>query len=106
MTSLNDQARDILRRNDRGGYTVPTDGLYPYQWNWDSVFAAWGFATFDLPRAWLELETLMAAQWSDGMVPHIIFHQSDPGYYPDPMFGRPIKPRLRREYHSHLSPRS
>jgi hypothetical protein len=84
MTSLNDQARDILRKNDRGGYTVPTDGLYPYQWNWDSVFAAWGFATFDLPRAWLELETLLAAQWSDGMVPHIIFHQSDPGYYPGP----------------------
>ena len=57
MTSLDAQARDILRRNDRGGYTVPTAGLYPYQWNWDSVFAAWGFATFDLPRAWQEIET-------------------------------------------------
>lgn len=84
MTSLNEQARAILRKNDRGGYTIPTDGLYPYQWNWDSVFAAWGFATFDLPRAWQEIETLMAAQWSDGMVPHIIFHKSDPGYFPGP----------------------
>lgn len=85
MTStLDDQARDILRRNDRGGYTVPTDGLYPYQWNWDSAFAAWGFATFDLARAWQELETLMASQWDDGMVPHIIFHRSDPGYFPGP----------------------
>jgi len=84
MTTLDNQARAILKQNDRGGYTVPTDGLYPYQWNWDSVFAAWGFATFDLPRAWLELETLMAAQWSDGMVPHIVFHKSDPGYFPGP----------------------
>lgn len=84
MTTLDNQARDILRRNDRDGYTVPTDGLYPYQWNWDSVFAAWGFATFDLPRAWTELETLMGAQWKDGMVPHIIFHKSDPGYFPGP----------------------
>lgn len=84
MTSLDSKARDILRKNDRGGYTVPTDGLYPYQWNWDSAFAAWGFATFDLPRAWQELETLMASQWDDGMVPHIIFHKSDPGYFPGP----------------------
>ncbi|NNE89562.1 MAG: hypothetical protein HKN27_15945 [Silicimonas sp.] len=84
MTSLDNEARDILRKNDRGGYTIPTNGLYPYQWNWDSVFAAWGFSTFDPARAWQELETLMAAQWEDGMVPHIIFHQSDPGYYPGP----------------------
>lgn len=84
MKNLDQKARAILKQNDRGGYTIPTDGLYPYQWNWDSAFAAWGFATFDLPRAWTELETLMSAQWSDGMVPHIIFHKSDPGYFPGP----------------------
>jgi hypothetical protein len=84
MTTLDDQARAILRKNDRGGYTVPTDGLYPFQWNWDSAFAAWGFSTFDVPRAWDELETLMAAQWEDGMVPHIVFHRPDPGYFPGP----------------------
>ena len=84
MTDLNAQARAILRGNDKGGYTLPTKGLYPYQWNWDSAFAAWGFATFDLPRAWDELDTLMASQWGSGMVPHIIFHQPDPGYFPGP----------------------
>ncbi|MEO9825819.1 MAG: hypothetical protein ABJF50_15500 [Paracoccaceae bacterium] len=84
MTSLDNEARDILRKNDRGGYTIPTNGLYPYQWNWDSVFAAWGFSTFDPDRAWQEMHTLMASQWDDGMVPHIIFHQSDPGYFPGP----------------------
>ena len=64
MTMHDDTARAILRGNDRGGYTVPTDGLYPYQWNWDSAFAAWGFASYDLDRAWTELDTLFSAQWA------------------------------------------
>ena len=81
---LDEQARQILRKNDRGGYTLPTHGLYPYQWNWDSAFAAWGFATFDPDRGWTELETLLSGQWDDGMVPHILFHQIDPGYFPGP----------------------
>jgi mannosylglycerate hydrolase len=81
---LDEAAREILRGNDRGGYTVPTDGLYPYQWNWDSAFTAWGLAEFDLPRAWVELETLMSGRWPDGMVPHILFHQPDPSYFPGP----------------------
>ncbi|MCH2078101.1 MAG: hypothetical protein MK180_14690 [Rhodobacteraceae bacterium] len=82
--SMDEQARAILRGNDRGGYTVPTAGLYPYQWNWDSAFAAWGFATFDLPRAWAEMDTLFTGQWDNGMVPHILFHKADPGYFPGP----------------------
>ena len=74
----------ILKTNDRGGYTVPTAGLYPYQWNWDSAFVALGFAEFDRDRAWQEIETLVHAQWPDGMIPHIIFHKEDPGYFPGP----------------------
>lgn len=81
---LDRQARDILRRNDRGGYTVPTHGLYPFQWNWDSAFVALGFAEFDRDRAWQEIETLVSAQWDDGMIPHIVFHQRDEGYFPGP----------------------
>lgn len=84
MTDLDSQARQILRGNDKGTYTLPTHGLYPYQWNWDSAFAAWGFATFDNARAWDELDTLMASQWDSGMVPHIIFHQPDSSYFPGP----------------------
>ncbi|MEM9603126.1 MAG: hypothetical protein AAGA11_09705 [Pseudomonadota bacterium] len=82
--SLDDKARTILQQNDKGGYTVPTHGLYPYQWNWDSAFAAMGFAQFDIDRAWVELETLFSGQWDDGMVPHILFHQIDDGYFPGP----------------------
>ncbi|MBC2650325.1 hypothetical protein H7F50_00845 [Novosphingobium flavum] len=82
--TLDDLARDILRRNDRGGYTVPTGGLYPFQWNWDSAFVALGFAEFDRNRAWQEIESLVSAQWEDGMIPHIVFHQHDAGYFPGP----------------------
>lgn len=81
---LTAQAKAILKANDRGGYTVPTAGLYPYQWNWDSAFVALGFAEFDRDRAWREIETLVSGQWPDGMIPHIIFHKEDPGYFPGP----------------------
>jgi hypothetical protein len=81
---LDERARAILVGNDRGGYTIPTAGLYPYQWNWDSALAAWGFSTFDIDRAWTELETLMEGQWDSGMVPHILFRAHDPSYFPGP----------------------
>jgi glycogen debranching enzyme len=88
MTSSLDQRRQeamaILRDNDRGGYTVPTARLYPFQWNWDSAFCAMGFATFDEPRAWDELDSLFLGQWPDGLVPHIIFHQPADTYFPGP----------------------
>jgi len=84
LEALDQRAIEILRANDKGGYTIPTAGLYPYQWNWDSAFAAFGFGTFDLPRAWAEVETLFKGQWDNGMVPHILFHQVDEGYFPGP----------------------
>ncbi len=79
-----DRAEATMRKNDRGHYTVPTHGLYPFQWNWDSALSALGFSRFDEDRAWTEVETLFAHQWDDGMVPHIIFHQHDDGYFPGP----------------------
>ena len=81
---LDEQARAILKGNDQGSYTIPTKGLYPFQWNWDSALVALGFSTFDLDRAWTEIETLMSAQWDTGMVPHIIFWKDDEGYFPGP----------------------
>ena len=90
--TLDNTARAIIQSNDRGGYTVPTEGLYPYQWNWDSAFAAMGFAEFDIDRAWTELDTLFSGQWSSGMVPHILFHQEDSGYFPGPDVWKGIGP--------------
>ena len=40
-TELRKLAAEILNENDREGrYTVPTKGLYPFQWNWDSCLTA------------------------------------------------------------------
>ncbi|HZH28003.1 MAG TPA: hypothetical protein VEY95_12555 [Azospirillaceae bacterium] len=77
-------ARQVMAENDRGGYTVPTAGLYPFQWNWDSAFVAMGFATFDVDRAYRELERLAEGQWDDGMIPHIVFHEPSDTYFPGP----------------------
>ncbi len=84
MMDLDSAARDILAGNDRGGYTVPNGRVYPFQWNWDSAFVALGFDRFDRDRAWTEIETLFSAQWADGFLPHIVFWQDDPGYFPGP----------------------
>ncbi len=81
---LDTQAIEILQKNDRGGYTVPTARLYPYQWNWDSAFVALGFGTFDRARAWTELAYLLEGQWDNGMVPSILFRHDDPDYFPGP----------------------
>ncbi len=78
------EAKRILVANDRGGYTVPTDRLYPFQWNWDSAFVAMGFALYDTDRAYRELERLVEGQWADGMIPHIVFHQPSDTYFPGP----------------------
>lgn len=88
-----DTAHHILRLNDKGRYTVPTHGLYPFQWNWDSCLTALGQQSVDDDRAWVEVETLMQHQWPDGMVPHIVFHEPDDGYFPGPSVwqtGRPV----------------
>ena len=82
--ALFDEAARILAGNDRGAYTVPTDGLYPFQWNWDSCLVALGQRHVDEARAWREIRTLFEHQWEDGMVPHIVFHEPDEGYFPGP----------------------
>ena len=69
--------KEILARNQRGDYTVPADGLYPHQWLWDSCFIAIGLAEYDIERAKKELMSLLRGQWSNGMLPHMIFDSSD-----------------------------
>jgi hypothetical protein len=92
QSAMFDQAVEILRENDRGSYTVPTKGLYPFQWNWDSCLTALGQQHIDERRAWTEVETLLAHQWPDGMVPHIVFHVADEGYFPGPQVWKTDRP--------------
>ena len=85
VPDLDSQAVQILTQNDvEGRFTVPTQRMYPAQWNWDSCLVALGFATLDMNRAITEIETLFASQWDTGMVPHIVFHTADPAYNPGP----------------------
>jgi hypothetical protein len=65
-------ATDVLKRNDRGLYTVPAEP-YPHQWLWDSCFIAIGLRHLDVERAKMEILSLLRGQWSNGMVPHMIF---------------------------------
>jgi alpha,alpha-trehalase len=85
---LTREAQATLRANDRGGYTVPTAGLYPFQWDWDAAVTALGWITFDEPRAWEEFRWLLKGQWSDGaqdgLIPHIVFHRHSDSYFPGP----------------------
>jgi len=73
----------VLKRNWREGvrsedgvrfsYTRPSPGHYPFQWYWDSCFAAIVWRRFDPSRARAELESLLAAEQDDGFIGHTIF---------------------------------
>ncbi len=54
-------------------YTRPSPSRYPWQWYWDSCFAAIVWRRFDPARARRELETLLAAQRPSGFIGHTIF---------------------------------
>ncbi len=90
--TLVQRAQQVLRANDRSGYTIPTAGLYPFQWNWDASVCALGWMQFDEPRAWLEIQTLFSGLWTEGdygggsagLLAHITFHQPADSYFPGP----------------------
>jgi hypothetical protein len=57
-------------------YTEPSPGRYPWQWYWDSCFAAIVWRRFEPARARAELESLLSAQRPDGFIGHTIFWRS------------------------------
>jgi len=78
------EAERVLRQNwvegsrgeTRFSYTEPSPGRYPWQWYWDSCFAAIVWRRFEPSRARAELESLLAAQRPDGFLGHTIFWRS------------------------------
>ena len=84
MSNLINKAQKTLLGNRKKGYTLPTNNkLYPAQWNWDSAFIALGYSYFNLNYALKEITTLLEGQWKDGMIPHILFHNTNTNYYPN-----------------------
>jgi glycogen debranching enzyme len=83
---LVNEARLLLKRNDAGEFTKPSNGQYPHQWNWDSAVIAIGLAHHNPDRALAEIASLLKGQWTNGMVPHIVFHEPSGSYFPDADF--------------------
>jgi hypothetical protein len=83
-TQLAARAAYLLRGNDLGVMTSAAPRLYPHMWSWDAAFVAVGLASLSVERAVVELDTLLSAQWSNGMIPHIVFAPGVDGYFPGP----------------------
>lgn len=96
--NLSAEASRILNKNWRKSFTVPSSSLYPFQWLWDSGFNAMGWANINMDNARAEIKTLLSAQWKNGLLPHITFHDdsADKMYFPGAEF--------HGAYHSPNSP--
>ena len=70
------QAVAVLKKNDQKLYTSPAGNLYPHQWLWDSCFTAIGLRHCDVDRAQAELRSLLRGQWTNGMLPNMIFSEA------------------------------
>ncbi|HZP55880.1 MAG TPA: trehalase family glycosidase [Candidatus Saccharimonadales bacterium] len=77
LVELLNKAVGVLQKNDRKKWTVPAGDLYPHQWLWDSCFVSIGLRHIDIDRAQTELKSLIRGQWSNGMIPNLIF-SNDP----------------------------
>lgn len=77
-----------LYANDLGVFVKPAERQYPHQWNWDAALVALGLASYDGERSRREVRSLLAGAWTDGMVPHILYHLGASDYRPDPTFWR------------------
>lgn len=83
-TQLAARAAYLLRGNDLGVMTSAAPRLYPHMWSWDAAFVSVGLASLSVERAVVELDTLLSAQWANGMIPHIVFAPGVDGYFPGP----------------------
>jgi hypothetical protein len=94
------EAMTVLEENWLGHATRPSPRLYPHQWSWDSAFIAIGYSHVDQARAQQELRSLFRGQWSNGMLPHIVFTTGAANYFPGPEFWQtqrcPYAPREPR----------
>jgi len=76
------QAQMVLDFNWNGEYTQPGPHLYPHQWSWDSALIAIGYAHYHQDRAMQELSHLFESQWTNGLLPQIVFNPRFGEYFP------------------------
>jgi hypothetical protein len=96
------KAMSVLDANfQEGGFTIPSQGLYPFQWKWDSGFIAIGLSYYNIDKAKLEVKTLLDAQWENGFIPHIVFHNDNDSYFPGADFHKSeLHPLSSKRYKS------
>lgn len=82
------QAKAVLDKNWTGKFTIPAEKLYPHQWSWDAALIAIGYAHYQQEHAQQELLHLFTGQWSNGLLPHIVFSDEAQDYFPGPAFWR------------------
>lgn len=77
MPDLKQRILDLMLQNRRVQgqyqYTLPSPNSYPYQWFWDSCFHAIILSHFNVEDAKKELLSLIAKQFENGMIPHMIY---------------------------------
>ena len=88
--ALLNEAKAVLQRNtimvtvDGKPYkrVIPSRDYYVHQWLWDSAGTAMGLVHFNEEAAFNELLSLVAGQWNNGLIPHIIYNPDEARYYP------------------------
>lgn len=87
---LLDEAKAVLQRNTitvtvaGKSYerVIPSRDYYVHQWLWDSAGIAMGLVHVNEEAAFNELVSLVAGQWNNGLIPHIIYNPGEIRYYP------------------------
>jgi glycogen debranching enzyme len=87
---LLNEASEILRCNtitvtvDGKPYerAIPSRDYYVHQWLWDSAGIAMGLVHINEEAAFNEIISLIAGQWNNGLIPHIIYNPGEARYYP------------------------
>jgi glycogen debranching enzyme len=87
---LLNEAKAVLQRNtitvtvDGKPYerVIPSRDYYVHQWLWDSAGIAMGLVHLNEEAAYNELVSLVAGQWNNGLIPHIIYNPGESRYYP------------------------
>ena len=79
MQDLKTKVYEIMLANRRHKgehqYTLPSPDSYPYQWLWDSCFHAIILTHYNTGDAKKELLSLVAKQFTNGMIPHMNYWQ-------------------------------
>lgn len=70
-------------------FTLPSPTSYPYQWFWDSCFHAIILNHFSSENAKKEILSLVAKQFDNGMIPHMIYwHHPNKTSFPKVKWGK------------------